>query len=304
MQIEMIQEIIDRNVAETTAHVGVLFKDLKTDEQAGIAASDAFPTASVFKIFILAELFRQIELGTVRFTDRLEMTEEMRSCGSSIMRQLDAGCCLTIKDLATLMMIVSDNTATDLLFKLVGRDNIRKNVIDALGLTKTKADLPCKILVPVCYGMKAGTSYDDFYRLYPGLKDKLHNTEPYLCTMKEDDVTSPEDVSKVLELMYRGEWVTPERSEQALSIMKKCQTNTRIPARLPYGVSVAHKTGSMDRVSNDAGIVYTEKGDYILSLFFNGNTASKEEYDRSVDCAFADGLMAKISREIYDEYTG
>ena len=59
----------------------------------------------------------------------------------------------------------------------------------------------------------------------------------------------------------------------------------------------------MDRVANDAGIVYTSAGDYILTMFFNGNTATQEEYDANEDGDFGADLMAEISREIFEEYT-
>jgi hypothetical protein len=58
----------------------------------------------------------------------------------------------------------------------------------------------------------------------------------------------------------------------------------------------------MDKVANDCGIAYTEKGDYILCLFYNGNVASQEEYDANYRGRMSDGLLAKISREVYDAY--
>ena len=107
---------------------------------------------------------------------------------------------------------------------------------------------------------------------------------------------------KILRLVYEKKLFTPWVCDEMLKIMKQCQTNTRIPKFLPAGVEVAHKTGTVDRVANDAGIVYTPKGDYILTLFYNGNAASEEEYNKNVNGLMSDSLLAEISRDIYAEY--
>ena len=87
-----------------------------------------------------------------------------------------------------------------------------------------------------------------------------------------------------------------------LDILKKCQTNTRIPKFLPPSVDVAHKTGTLDCLCNDVGIVYTSKGDYLLAMFYNGNVATMEEYAQNDRGRNSDALLADISGEIYEEY--
>ena len=109
-------------------------------------------------------------------------------------------------------------------------------------------------------------------------------------------------MAKVLKMAYDKALFSPWVSEQMIDIMKRCHTNSRIPKELPRDVEVAHKTGTMDKVANDCGIVYTEKGDYMLCLFYNGNTATQEEYDANIKGRFSDGLLAEISKEIYAAY--
>ena len=87
-----------------------------------------------------------------------------------------------------------------------------------------------------------------------------------------------------------------------LKIMKACQTNTRIPKLLPLGTPVAHKTGTLDKLMVDGGIVYTPKGDYILCLFYNGPLASREDYDKNYLGRDGEQYLAELSREIYDAY--
>ncbi|MBR0051446.1 MAG: serine hydrolase [Firmicutes bacterium] len=299
MKITNIKQIIEAHACRGTGSLGVYFKDLQTGETAEYHAEEPLQSASVFKVFVLAELFRQIKDGKHTLQDRYPLKTEDKSEGSGVLLLLDDGMELTIKDYATLMMIISDNTAADFLFKLVGRDNILEHVIRPLGLTATKCDLTCSDLVAMCFEMDPGeTILERFAR--GGLN--FRNTPPFTCGMEMNDECSVKDVSKVLELLYHGEWMGRELDDEALAILKSCQTNARIPKYLPKGTVVAHKTGSMDRVANDAGIVYTPQGDYILSMFYNGNTASAEEYESNDHAYFSEELLAHLSEAIYREY--
>lgn len=105
---------------------------------------------------MLAELFRQVSEGKFALKDRHTLTAEDKSYGSGMLRLFDTGASLTLRDLAMLMMKISDNTATDILFRLVGKDNIKCNVIDALALTKTKCDLDCTHLLAVYFQRGGG----------------------------------------------------------------------------------------------------------------------------------------------------
>lgn len=100
--------------------------------------------------------------------------------------------------------------------------------------------------------------------------------------------------------MLFSNWV----SSQMLNLMKKCQTNSRIPKKLPSGTAVAHKTGTFDRLVNDSGIVYTDKGSYIISMMYNGNLADADEYyNINKGGAFGDEMLANLSKEVYDIFT-
>lgn len=298
LKLQDIRAVAEKYRDQVTGKLGVGFTDLKTGETFSLLGDDEFPSASTFKVYILAELFRQAQEGRFAMSDRHPLTEEVKSVGSGVLFNLGAGINPSLQDYATLMMIISDNTATDFLFKLVGRDNIVKNVLQPLGLSKTKCDLPCKDLIARYF------EADDIEALAAAEKaGKSFRAGPYyLCQTPENDSTSPNDMMKILRLVYERKLFTPWVCDEMLAIMLQCQTNSRIPKFLPPQTEVAHKTGTIDRVANDAGIVYTPKGDYILTLFYNGNAASQEEYDRNVGGYFSDSLLAEISRDIYAEY--
>lgn len=293
MNIEAIRAIAEKYDGMTTGDLGLLFTDLKTGETVTVNPDKELPAASTFKVFLLAEFLRQCEEGKFDLMDRHELKEEFVSPGSGVLNDLLPGMNLTLLDYARLMMMLSDNTATDYLFHLTGRDNIKKNVIDSFGLTRTKCDYPCKKLIE--------TYFDPAHKVMEGERN-WRNTDDYLCRTAENDSTCPNDMAKVLKMAYEKTLFSPWVSEQMIDIMKRCHTNSRIPKELPRDVEVAHKTGTMDKVANDCGIVYTEKGDYILCLFYNGNTACQEEYDANVKGRLSDGLLAEISKEIYAAY--
>lgn len=299
MNISSIQEIIERNAASVTGKFGVYFCDLQTNEEAGYCAEDVFPSASVFKVFVLAELFRKVSRGQCRLYDRYPLKREDKAQGSGVLQLVDDGAELTLKDYATLMMILSDNTAADFLFKFTGRENIIESVLQPLQLNATKCDLTCADLLAACYEIGPEENLES---AIAKKRPYLRNMPAYTGGLERNDETSPSDAAKVLKLLYHGQWIDKEWDSQAMQILKQCQTNARIPKFLPVGTIVAHKTGTMDRVANDVGIVYSPKGDYVLSMFYNGNTASDEEYRENDHNFISENLLATVSREIYDAY--
>lgn len=301
MRFEKIAAIAESYQKGTTAPLGFVFKDLATGQVIDYHGDRPFPTASAYKIYILAELFRKVAAGECGLSDRYALTEEVKSIGSGVLYDLDAGANLTLKDYATLMMILSDNTATDFLFNFTGRDNIKRNVIDALGLVNTKCDWGCSELIDKYYEMY-GRNFEQLRADNGGQKPSYHNSKWYQCVTEENDQTAPLEAAKMLELLYRGQWISPETSAGMLDIMKRCQTNTRIPKNLPDGTVVAHKTGTLDKLNVDIGIVYTPKGDYILCMFYNGNLAAKDDYDANFRGRVGDTYLADLSGEIYKAY--
>lgn len=299
MATETIQNLLQASAARTTGRLGAFFQNLCTGETASVRADEVFPTASVYKVFTLAELLLQAKQGRFSLDDRHPLDTAFKSEGSGVLAMLDDGLAPTLRDYAHLMMAISDNTAADFLFHLVGRDAIRRDVLLPLGLSRTKCDLSCRDLIAVCYNLEPGLPYGAFEARYNAMgRPSLRNAPAYVGALAENDETSPADVSRLLECFYRGTWVDADASRGALDIMKRCQTNSRIPKYLPAGCRATHKTGSMLRVANDAGIVFTPKGDFILSLFYNGNTASEEEYEANASGRLGDELLAELARDV------
>ena len=112
-------------------------------EAASLNGDELFPTASVFKVPVIVELYRQVEAGAVSLEEELALREEDKVPGSGILQELSPGLMVTLRDLVSLMMIVSDNTATDLLIEKVGMENVNAT-LRRLGLKRTTVVADCR----------------------------------------------------------------------------------------------------------------------------------------------------------------
>ena len=295
-----IRQIIKEAAHKGTGLLGVGFKDLLTGEEIYLNGDTAFPTASVFKIFVLCELFRREQKGTFSFDEQHTLLNSEKSIGSGILEQAEEGTVYSMMDYAMLMMSISDNTASDYLFSVAGRDNIRKNIIEPLGLTNTKIDLNCAQLLTSNYDV----SIEEYRRIVDMENGRFHrrNAPFFLCQTEQNNQSSPRDMVKLLSLMYEGKLLGADSDRRMIDIMRQCKTNARIPAKLPEGTPVAHKTGSIDHLTNDCGIVYTDNGDYVLTLFYNGNLASEEEYEGTNWGDVGNSILSQLSADIYNAY--
>ncbi len=295
-----IRQIIKKAAHKGTGLLGVGFKDLLTGEEIYLNGDTAFPTASVFKIFVLCELFRREQKGTFSFDEQHTLLNCEKSIGSGILEQAEEGTVYSMMDYAMLMMSISDNTASDYLFSVAGRDNIRKNIIEPLGLTNTKIDLNCAQLLTYNYDV----TIEEYRKIVDAENGRFHrrNSPYFLCQTEKNNQSSPRDMVKLLSLMYDGKLLGTDSDQRMIDIMRQCKTNARIPAKLPEGTPVAHKTGSIDHLTNDCGIVYTDNGDYVLTLFYNGNLASEEEYEVTNWGDVGNSILSQLSADIYNAY--
>lgn len=289
---DRILQAVQSELAGFTGQLGFGFYDFTTGEECYLRENQPIPTASVFKIFLLAEIMRQDREGILSLADRLEVTPESASPGSGILSKFAHRVDLSVHDAAVLMMALSDNTATDMLFALAGRDNIKKNILEPLGLTQTKADLDCTDMIR------------SFFRdPVTGEKISGWNNPWFRCDTEISDCASPRDMITMLRALHDGTLLGREASDRMLALMKPNPARARIGKYLPVGVTVCRKTGTLHRgLCNDAGIVYTPKGDYALMIFYNGNLGTEEEYDSPLLNVRCDELLARISKAVYEIY--
>ncbi|MBR5537154.1 MAG: serine hydrolase [Clostridia bacterium] len=293
--IEKLNQLFEETARKGTGLLGIGFKDLTTGEELYYNGDKVFPLASVYKIFVLCELFRRQKEGTFSFAERHTLLESEKRIGSGILELIGEGAVLSMMDYTMLMMVISDNTSTSLLQQYTPAEDIRDHLIEPLGLRDT-------LFIPgagLCdyYGVTV-----EEYKKITSTGGRFHarNGSYFRCAEPKNKQSSPRDMLKVLSMLQEGNLIDADSDRQILDIMQKCQTNDRIPKLLPAGVTVAHKTGSIDHLANDCGIVYTDCGAYVLTLFYNGNLASEEEYEGTEWTAVGNSLLSRLSRDIYD----
>jgi beta-lactamase class A len=248
-RLDKLRGPLEQRMARHRGTVGLFVKDLTNGEILSIRGSEQFPSASVIKVPILVELFQQVERGPLKLSDPIVMLASDQRPGAGVLQFLSTPHTLTVADAATLMIILSDNSATNLIIDKIGIRNVNARM-DSLGLKQTR--LHAKVF------LGSATTIDTAATRRWGL-----------------GVTTPEEMGSLFERMYRGTAVSDSASKQMLGMLRRNFDYEEIPRLLPTGVTVAHKTGKLDASRSDCGVVYNPGRDYVLCIF------TKENQDRS-----------------------
>lgn len=282
---------IQTAISRIEATVGVSARHLETGREIQHNADDVFFTASTLKVPVLVELYRQVDLGVIDLNRRVALTDSLRVPGSGILKEMTACMNPTVHDLAMLMIIISDNTATDILYDLVGRDNLN-NTMRELGLHKTRIPMTVRQLLFSVVGLDPENPEHTYERCAERLFNEAYVHDAAGYDPDRSDVSSPGDMCRLLELLYSGGILSTASTEGALDILKRQQLRTVIPYALPVGTTVAHKTGFYLGVRADAGIVFSPTGPYTIAIMAKHVTSR----DRMV----SDLSLAALSRAVYD----
>ncbi|MEZ4711097.1 MAG: serine hydrolase [Caldilineaceae bacterium] len=259
-----IQSLIDASGAE----FGLSIRHLESGQEININAGASFPMASVLKIPVLCAAFRDIERGQFKLTDRWELTVAEKNIGSGILTWFDDGLHPTVRDLLTLMMIISDNTATDMIMHRVG-----VATIDAFMKELGLANIYMAMDIRGIFDDMMGPENADPRRLFVDLNkqrtapDTRRDGSAY-SPGPDNNASTPRDMTRLLAMMARGEVVSPDACGNMLYIMLQQQLNQRLPRFLPYGVPFAHKTGTLGGIRNNAGILYASADSHVAVTVF------------------------------------
>lgn len=232
-----LMDKIERIAAECGGTVAVAAMHLPTGRQLEREARRSFPSASVIKVPILAALFAEAEAGRLAWQEPVSLTEAAKVPGSGVLRELHAGTELTLEDLARLMIVVSDNTATNLLIDRIGTA-IVNDYLAGLGYEITRL----------------GRRMYDFAARHRGFENR--------CAAGE--------MTALLTRLERRELVSAEASEAMLAIMRRQACVSKIPRLLPRDTPVANKTGEITHVSHDVGLIYAPGGPIALAVLTEG----------------------------------
>lgn len=238
---ENLKQDILRRVAEYPGHTTMFYQQLETGEQWEYCSKQPVTAASVIKLTVMAELFRQIDAGLVQREQKLIVRDEDRVPICGVLTMMHAGMEVTPIDLCWLMITISDNMATNMLIDLLGVDNIQQNN-RRLGLE----------------GME--------------LTRKLFEKRPEFRGKR--NTVSAFGSAKLLEMIWNRQLVSQEACEEMLEMLRAQQCTNKMPLLLAEG-ETAHKTGEDDGVTHDVGIVFAKHP--FLVCFCNDGLAPGSE---------------------------
>jgi beta-lactamase class A len=301
-ELAALQRQVEQLARSFPGTVGVYARNLETGEEVAANADQLFPMASVYKIPILVELFRQADAGRFSLDERVTLTDAERTLGSGLLTYMSAGLQPTLRDLALLMIVVSDNEATDILLKRVGAANVTATM-RALGVAQIRVDRTTAELITdwLGYAHEELRGKSPAFLLanpdYTAARMTPERMEQASRAFVEDrrDVASPRAMAELVAKIVRGEAASAAACQEMMQILNQQQFRQRLPRLLPPGVRAAHKTGTIGYTTNDAGVIYVGTQPVVLAVFTlraNNSVLTREAEER----------IGQIARAVFDYF--
>jgi beta-lactamase class A len=267
------QALVDRIQARVAGFQGEVFlfaKNLDSGATFGLRENEKVRTASTIKLPILLAVFDQVEQGKASWDERLKVTAGERVSGSGILgTEISNGVELPLRDVANLMIVLSDNTATNLILERIGADAVNA-YLDKLGLKDTRSLRKIRGDGTV---LKAPSGWSAAGRLPENQKYGI-------------GVSTPREMVAILEKLEKGEIVNADASKEILTILKRCQDDSGVRRRI--AAPIANKTGALDALRSDVAIVYTPGGRIAMAITVDGMPKTDYTPDNAGSILIAD----------------
>jgi beta-lactamase class A len=271
--VDLLRQKLEQISAGVSADWGIYIKSLDTGEEIEIKAGDPMDTMSAIKIPLLVDAYRLVDAGKIDTAARFTMQTADKRFGTGVLRTLNAGLNLSVHDALELMIIQSDNSATDMIFSRVGGPAHVNDAMHQLGLNTIRA---------------TGTSYD-WFRALAGAGDPAYEkftpeelfTKGFPEKLTDADVerfhfegkhpfglSSARDMGRLLEMIATGKAASEKSCKEMMRIMGQQQMRTRIPRFMLDDVETPHKTGDFPPyIANDVGLIETPSARVVVVFF-------------------------------------
>lgn len=298
---------LEREIARiadlSAGKVGVAAVHLETGRAIYHNLGEPFPMASSYKVPIAVQLLTRVDRGELRLDSLVMVRPTDLHPGSGTLTQLfrRPGVALSVHNLLELMLLISDNSATDILLNLSGGGGAVNARLRALGVEGIRVDRPTSLLIGDFIGIPGlppdgEISPEDFQALSRAVTATERRAAAEAFDRDPRDTSTPEGMARLLDKIWRGEALSPASTEILLDIMRRSTTGMeRIKGMLPPATEVAHKTGTIGGTTNDVGIITLPNGagHVITVVYVKESPGQTRESER---------VIAHISRAIHDYF--
>ena len=300
---------IERLAEAAMGKVGVAVVHLESGRSVFVRGNERFPMASTYKVPMAVELLAQVDAGRRTLNDLVTVEDEdLVDTASMISDLLDApGAQLTLENLLGLMLRISDNIATDLIFEEAGGAAAITARMQQLGATGIRVDRTTRALIANWLGRADATVENEIApQEFNSLMDEAHLQALTQKQMAEfnrafnsdpRDTATPRAMATLLERIWKGTALKEASTAVLIDIMERCQTGAnRLLGALPPGTLVAHKTGTIGQTTNDVGVIYLPDGaGHVVTVVFIKE--SQLENNEAME-----PVIAQIGRAVHDYF--
>ncbi len=244
-----LDDIIGAKIRGFEGKVSIYAKNLQTGHTYGLHENEPVRTASTIKLAIMVECFFEESEGKLRWNEPVTLTADEKVSGSGLLQDFTVGDQLPLKDILDLMIVLSDNTATNLILNRIGSDAVNARM-QKLGLAQTRSMR--KILGD-------GNQLKHHVSGVSQEGAKLENAKWGIGR------STPKEMVTILEKLYRGELVNKNASGGMIEVLKRQRDHNGI-ARDMKDVIVANKSGALDHLRSDVGIIYLPRGPLAMAF--------------------------------------
>lgn len=249
-----LDSAVKARIANFPGTVTLAAKNLSTGAKYSLGAEQPTRTASTIKLAIMVECFYEAAEGKLKWTEPIKLTQDEKVSGTGILQDLSPGDELPIRDMVDLMIVLSDNTATNLILNRITGNAVNARMAQ-LGFQQIR--VMRKIL---------GDGKD--LKPFPtGITDEGAKEENKKWGIGR---SSPAEMLTLLEKLYRGELVDKQASDEMLAIMKRQRDHNGIGRDMKDDVTIASKSGALDHLRSDVGIVYSKRGPIAMAITVEG----------------------------------
>jgi beta-lactamase class A len=328
-------QILDRKIRsfigskKAVMDIGFSFLDIRRGYSLSVNGEAPYPLASVFKIPILIAVMKKVDSGGLSLSTMLTIREMDRCIGSGSMKNLPPGTKVTVKKCIEEMITVSDNTATDLLWNMLGNGAVNA-MLQELNLAHSSVYIPNRpgYLISLGQGSEfkgkrarqiaalwrkktpperltsmervikecstlGMTEFEGLENASAAEQTRTSYYDDVEVADALDNYSSPLDMASLLAGLTRGELLSTASTRYCLDVMARTHYNTRIPRDLPRNIPISHKTGTICGIVNDAGIIEIEPQHHVVVIAFVKNIAKSRQRE-------AGSAIATLARHVYD----